>query len=322
MKDSFKILLVLALASCGNSKTSRDASITDGDGARDQQGEGDLLDADVKPDLSMTDVASTNDGPSVLPSLCNGDSSLALWVLVEPNNSRELPGSAVRVENGAPFFVLDGTCSVWTNGGWASDQLGRDREVRRAHLTASDVKELDDELSVQDYTVLADCMLNSGTFDVSVRAIRRGQHYARCPSSGVRFDRAWAAVASLAQSMWASGVPVDGPIHVSAVMANDAPPGSPAPYAWPLDTPLASFLLSPGKDGSDLSKSGASYTVTDIESTARLRSLRARYLADRSGQPAKFVSWDGMRVSDGETAALVYMRDGMPYEDTQGLLTF
>lgn len=222
--DTSKVLLVLALASCGSSKKARDASVPDG--GRDQQGAGDLWDAGVKPDLSTRDGISADDGPAVLPALCNGAGSLALWVLVEPNNSRELPGSAVRVENGAPFFVLDGTCSVWTNGGWTSDQLGRDREVRRGHLTASDAKALDDELSVQDYTVLADCMPKAGVFDVSVRAIRRGQHYARCPSSGVRFDRAWSVVASLAQSVWTAGSPVDGPTHVSAVISNDAPPDS------------------------------------------------------------------------------------------------
>lgn len=62
--------------------------------------------------------------------------------------------------------------------------------------------------------------------------------------------------------------------------------------------------------------------MADPDSAKQLRTLRDRYLADRTAQPGLFVSWDGLKVTDQSDPALVYMRDAIPYEDAQGLLKF
>lgn len=318
---------VMALWSCSSATSPLDMTGRDGAGdvgnpeVRLGPDAGDAgMDAATSPDDVASDAAKVDSSPVNTQPLCDGIPHLRLWVLVEPMNSRELPGSAVRIENGAPFLVVDGTCAFWIAGGWKDDPLGRDREIRRGMLAPSDARSLEQAIFFQEVPGLADCPLPGGASDVSVRAIRTANGYARCPSAGARFDAAWSVVQTLADALWESGTPMDDGLHVSAVVAGDGPPLGRPPYPWSAGMPLASLLLVPGKDGMNLYKSGVSHAVNEAAAVENLRSLRALYLTDRAAQPGMFTSWDGLKVSDGDTVAFLYMRDAIPYEDAFGLL--
>jgi hypothetical protein len=116
--------------------------------------------------------------------------------------------------------------------------------------------------------------------------------------------------------LWDAGVAVDGLVHVSAVSASAIPP--PSPYSWPLAAPVSSFLLQP----KDLDTPGVSQAVSDLVDAAALRTLRSQYLQDRTAQPGLYGNWDGIWVTDQSTTAFLYLRDGMPYEASDGLLQF
>jgi hypothetical protein len=258
--------------------------------------------------------------PSGAP-LCDGLPHIRLWVLVEPMLSREYPGSQVRVENGVPFLTIDGSCDYWVSGGWMEDSLSRDRGARRGTLAAMEAREVEQSVPLNDVAVLGDCAPVAGQADVSVRTIVSAKTPARCPTTGARFDAAWSSIQALANTLWQRGEPMDGPIHVSAVGARDGAAGM-LPYSWPLAMSLGSFVVDPGKDGSNLATPGISRLVTELSSTKSLRTLRDQYLTDRGARPGLYVSWDGLKVTDSVDTVLVYFRDAIPYEDASGLLQF
>jgi hypothetical protein len=76
---------------------------------------------------------------------------------IEPQLGRELPGLAVRVENGYGSIAIDGQCNYWIGGGWLEDQFARDEPWREGVLDKSTRDALDAVLSVADLTPLADC---------------------------------------------------------------------------------------------------------------------------------------------------------------------
>jgi hypothetical protein len=254
-------------------------------------------------------------------SLCDGQQHLRLWALLG-GGGQELPGSYVRIENGAPVFTVDGTCSYWVGGGWTEDALYRDRPFRTGRLSDADARSIEASVPIDEVSVLADCA-PGGMPDASTRVIRTEMAMATCPSSltdGVRFGAAWAAVQAIAEKLWQSGTPMDGALHVSAVGPASLPPSpsSPPAYAWPAALPLGEFVL----DSSDWSNSGVSRFVDDPDAARRLRAMRDQYLTDRTAQPGLYSNWDGLIATDQTTSAIVYMRDAIPYEDTQGLLRF
>jgi len=257
-------------------------------------------------------------GPAKV-ALCDGTDRMRLWVLVEPTGDREVRGSIVRVENGLPLLMVDGTCKFWIGAGWSEDALSRDRALRTGKLSAADSKALEAALPLDDLMPLGDCKAVAGHFDASILAIRAERSSARCATSGNRFGAAWAAVQTIARTLWNQSVPLDGPIHVSAVEAPFDNTGSAKPYDWPITTPMASFLIP---DGRGQFASGASRLVMEPDAAKKLRAMRDQYLADRGTKPGLYVNWDGMKVSEEGKIALVFMRDALPYEDARGLLQF
>lgn len=276
--------------------------------------------SEVRSDTDEFVDAASDSGSN--GTLCNGAATLRLWVLVEPIYSRELPGSQLRVENGSPFIAIDGECAYWIGGGWTPDPLARDREIRSGLLDSVAAAAIEHAVKLDDLAPLEDCVAAGGSSDISVRSIQTALSGVRCGSKGVLFDQAWSALETLAMSLWQNGRPLDGDIHIGAVVANQDTPGGAPPYVWPLPTPLGSYLLPPGKDGSNLFMPAISMVVRDPASTEKLRTLRARYLADREAAPGRYTNWDALRTTDGATTAFVYMRDAIPNEAVNGLLRF
>lgn len=112
---------------------------------------------------------------------------------------------------------------------------------------------------------------------------------------------------------------MDGGIRVEAVSVNGGDDSK--SYVWPPGMPLAELIL-PDEGGADFrSSSGVSTLITDSERAGALRALREQYVAERTASPGLF--YDGQKMTDeNDTSALVYMRDQLPYEDSDGLLPF
>lgn len=261
-------------------------------------------------------AASRSDSPYTA-HICDGRAVPRVRAFTAPQNSRELRGSVVRVENGFASFMMDGTCTYWVGGGWdGTDRFGRDRGWRTGEIDGALARTLDALIPVDAPTTLDDCAPPSGgAADYGVAVIWTEQGAASCPTSGPRFTAAWNAIASRAVDLWTSGAALDGAVHLSAVNGS----GAPVPIVtWTLSTPLASFLLDPGVQGQGEFASGVSHLVTDAGAASALRDLRDQYIAHSTAVPGD--TFDGLQVSDGKTVAYVYQRDALPYEDDKGLL--
>ncbi len=252
-------------------------------------------------------------------SICDGNSGIRLRFFTRTDNTVELRGAAVRVENGYPSFVLDGNCSYWMGSWDGSDLLARDRGWRTGQFKPELERTLRGVINLDALSSLADCTPPASAFDLPTRSISSATSRADCIGSGPSFDRAWQVILSNAQTLWSEGTPLTGNIHASAVVAGAMAPGS-TEYDWPLeDKPLSSFVLPDTEESptSPVFRDGVSTLFQNSDADV-LRNLREKYLEERAEAPGLFL--DGLLSNDGKTKAFVYMRDAMPYEDEMGLL--
>jgi hypothetical protein len=150
--------------------------------------------------------------------------------------------------------------------------------------------------------------------DGSTTVIWSPESVAHCQFGGPHFQAAVGLIESSAPSLWASGIPVDGALHVSA-MSTTSSPTLPFTYSWTLGRPLSDFVLP---NGPKIYEVGVSILVSDPAVAAQLRTLRDRYISDVMANPQAGSST--LKVVDGAMAALLYMRDATPFEDATGLL--
>jgi hypothetical protein len=315
---------VSTLACSSKKEMKREGGVTDGGtvevGLDGDAGIGDTAIADSA--TGDTATGDANDAGTARAPLCDGVAHLRLWAYIVPGD--ELRGSIVRVENGYPFIAIDGTCSYWIGGGWTEVALSRDRPIRTGKIPAEDVATIEQQVPLDDLTPLRDCPPPPpGLYDYSFRVFRTATAEASCftaapaLTAGTDFEAAWLPLEAIAMRLWNDGTPLDGAVHVSAAVMGSGVNNQP-PYAWPIPASLASFVVADG----DLFKRGVSRLVDDPAATSALRALRDQYLSDRTAQPGLFANWDGLGATDQTTTAWVYMRDAMPYEDAQGLLSF
>lgn len=252
------------------------------------------------------------------PAICNGSSAVVLRAYIEPDLSRELPGSSVRVENGFPSIVIDGKCKYWLNGGWLEDSLARDLGWRAGVLSAQVAATLESVIDVDHLSDSNDCTYSAGMSDYSIMTIRSLKSSASCRgTAGSKFSADWKVLQDSAVTLWEQAIPLDQGIHVAAVSASSAAPGGPVPYAWPTGIDLGSLILDPQQ--ASLNSTGLSQLV-ELPDATQLRQLRDQYLGDVKAEPGAYVNWDGLEVTDGTRVAVVFMRDALPYEDPKGLL--
>ena len=247
--------------------------------------------------------------------LCDSASGLRLRVYGEAQSSREVNGSAVRVENGLPSLAVDGSCRYWINAGWTEDALARDRGWRTGILPGEISAALDTAIGSGNLGNLDDCPSATAVADSTPRMIANAGRAVRCVSSGRGFEAAWSVVSKHSTRLWSAGTPVTEGIHIVATLVPDQPPNAAAPLLWPSSVLLSSFLLP---DPSLLTLVGVSQGVSTTDASW-LRMLREQYLRNRSTTPDAYLTWDGPIVTDGQITALLFLRDALPFEDGKGL---
>ncbi|MCU0655024.1 MAG: hypothetical protein MUF64_06965 [Polyangiaceae bacterium] len=251
-------------------------------------------------------------GSTVNLGICDGSNQLKLRMFIAPNYIGELSGSIVRVENGYPWFIIDGTCTYWM-GSWSpSDPLARDRETRTGKLSSSVSSQLSG-LPLGQLDSLLDCKTQPGSSDVNSKIIADQYSGVACIGSGPNFDKAWSIISTHADTLWTQGVAMDGNIRVSVYPASDG--DNSKAYKWPLSVQISSLLVPESKSTSP----GVSHVYQSSDASL-LRFLRNEYLKDRGDAPFSF--YDGQKFNDGQTNYYVYFRDVVPYEMTNGLLPF
>ena len=254
--------------------------------------------------------------------LCDEETQLLLTFRFEPRPTSEFRGSTVRVENGYPALIVDSSCNYWMNTWDGTDALGRDRRWRKGKIDAALEADLAHAVSLGRLDQLADCVPTTSA-DGAVRTIRSAASEAACVGRGERFEAAWSVIGSRVDELWATSIPLSGSaVRASAVRPAAGSSDSITPYSWPLEVSLASFLVGGSSvEPGDPFAEGISKAV-EAPGADKLRAISESYLAKRTASPGLFVGLDGMLVTDGDTTALVYLRDSLPYEDSRGLVTF
>jgi hypothetical protein len=273
----------------------------------------DSEDAGVSPVDGSFDIGDAV-SDVLLPRICDGSEGVRFRAFIEPRTDREFRGSIVRVENGHPSFMVDAKCNYWMGGGWIEDAMSRDMGWRTGHLDAT----AEQSLSAMLQSTVDDCRIDPTLFDAAVRVISSETTTIRCGGSGRAFDSAWMLVEELARRNWPGARELDGPLRIEAVEADPttAPPF--ISYEWPLTESLSDYIVM-SSDGRAEFATGMSKLISNPESYAKLRVVRAQYLADRRRNPTSFVN-DAMKVTNSGQAAFVYLRDALPHEDLKGLV--
>ena len=242
--------------------------------------------------------------------LCDGTARVRLRYYLA-GGGLELDGSWVRIDNGFPSFMLDGTCQYWIGGGWNdyADPLARDRGWRTG-VASTELMTALDQVAWSALGELADCDPHPGLFDAGSRVIAADGSIA-CASKGPKFDALWGIIETRGKQLWDAATPVTGDIHVAASQRGSTDAKL---YTWPIAEPIAKFLVTPFVN---FEAASASQLVSNPTEAAKLRALLAQYIADID---AGAHVYDGPRVSDGTTTATLYARDALPYEDEHGWL--
>lgn len=255
--------------------------------------------------------AGCDDGPP--PPLCDGSNGLRLHAYIAPAFGREAAGSAVEIENGSYSLVVDEACRYYVTAPPVEGVNARDGELRTGILAPGVAQQLAAALPRGQVASLGDCG-GVAPSDASPLVFADATSHAVCAGAfGARFRGAWDAVVRVWPGLWDQGEAMTGAVRVAASPVAGGP--TDVVYPWPLEQPLAAFVLGE----SDFYRAGVSRLVSAPLDAAAMRDLRARH--DRGE-----LGWNppgaGIFASDGETGAFVYLRDALPHENENGLLPF
>jgi hypothetical protein len=242
---------------------------------------------------------------TVATPLCDGQSMLRFRAALGPLSAQEVPGGEFRVQHGHWALAVDGKCDYWVNAGWTEDMFPADREWRTGHLTDAQSVALAKALPLNGLAPLDDCPgPPAGVDHPTLRQLLSAQSGAYCASQGKRFDAAWGFVEGLGKELWNMGTPLTGPVRLAARWVENF--GQP-PYAWPLRRPLPEVIAEYNIKGP--------FIIREADEVIALRRLRDGFNSDR--QSRQFL-WAGLNVQDASTAASIFMRDALPYENELG----
>lgn len=260
--------------------------------------------------------SSGNVAPATAVPLCNGTPRLTLRVFFAGHLGlgREVPGSAVRIENGFPSFAVDGQCRYFMSGGWQEDRQARDQGWRQGVVSDEMNRLLEDHAGVEDLMGTYDCGNGQAALDASPVIVGNMRSSVICwsdVSDGVR--ELLTVIRQNARELWSEGQPLDGDLRITVREEVGLEP--PQRYPWPNGLELLDFF-EPASNP-DVQLPGKSKRVAAMDAEP-LRAIREQFLYDT--EPGVLYTGNGIPVADGELFATMFMRDALPYEDESGLL--
>jgi hypothetical protein len=257
--------------------------------------------------LGLACGSETDDAPEV--PLCDGSAGLTLRVFYEGGG--QPLGSAVRLENGAPSFAVDGRCGYFISGGWAGSEASTEDYGWRSGRLDPDLRRMLERTTGKlDLESLA-CGAFDRAADASSLVIANTRSAVSCATQSA--PAVSALLVLLRESsgrLWQEGQPLAQDLHVSVWEGGDREEIQ--PYSWPSALPLRDYFEPP------LSFSVGGSKRVLASNAPPLRDLRERFLTDRRLVPT-LDNGEGILVTDGEVTARLFMRDALPYEDDRGL---
>jgi hypothetical protein len=245
--------------------------------------------------------------------LCDGTPRLRFHAF-ESQGGGQIEGAIMQIQNGLPALAIDGTCHYWISAGWGdSARQNRYRGWRTGELGEEARSALERVVGFDDLSVIGPCDPNPACADCGGRGMRNERSAISCQAMGTRFASAWAAIKNLAPTLWGQGTEMSVPLRVATQTAGWTY-DSPAPWAWPLSRPMDDFNV--------WKTNLMGGVVSDPTELSQLRALRDSYLDtyDAADWLSSRWLWDGLPAAQGDDYQLVFMRDVLPYEDTNGHL--
>ena len=264
--------------------------------------------------LAVASCSSDADAPAAMVPLCDGSSAMTLRIFYAGQSGREVLGSAVRIENGFPSFVVDGKCNYFMAGGWLEDQQARDYGWRQGTLSDDLRRTLEAKAGAEDLPSAYACS-GSGALDAPPAIVANARSSVICSSDANESVREiMSVIRQGARELWAAGQPLAGDLRVTIREASGAEP--PQRYPWPSGLALSDYF-EPDSSSLYFEPEGRSKRVAAADAVP-LHALREQYLRDT--RPGVLYIGEGIPITHGETSATMFMRDAVPYEDERGLL--
>jgi hypothetical protein len=227
---------------------------------------------------------------------------------------QEVFGSAVRLENGHPSFVVDGQCQYFMSGGWLEQRQSRDLGWRQGIVPDDLRRALEAKAGAEDLTSAYGCS-GSGGLDAPSVIVANARSSVICPGDGIGpVHELITVMRQRARELWAAGQPLDGDLHVNTREVTGLEPEQWWP--WPNELVLRDYL-EPGSVAALEHPEGRRRRVPAADA-AHLRAVREQYLRDTEPGIAYLAA--GIPVTDGELSAALFLRDAVPGEDERGIL--
>lgn len=215
--------------------------------------------------------------------------------------------SSILYDLGTDYLYVNGTCHYWLDKpSTEPDEYKYWRPVREGVLTADEEAALHDAVGYDDFSLAPACV-PSEIIDVGVARMWNGERSSRC-AGGPQVPPGW----PMRDELYAAGSAVDGPMRIKVsevpVTANDLT------YDWPLDVPIANFLVDYDSD--------ESFRIDDTDNVDALARLRETLIVDATQTPGYYRGHIGLRPADdvvapGQGYALA-VRDELPFTDGDG----
>lgn len=235
--------------------------------------------------------------------ICDGSDGIQL-AIGYAGGAAPFPHTAVLSELGYDFLYVDGSCHYWVHAppSPSGDEYSLWRPYREGVLTLAQEQQLHDAARYAGFPPDV-CTPREFAWDAGGGFFWDGREFRACGD-----DRLEATV-PLRTELYDAGSALTGPVRLQ-VMENSH--GEvPMAYEWPLDTPLASFVLPYGDT--------RSFRVDAIADATALRSLRDQALAEADAAPP-YTSWNGIPIAanDGSGPYFMALRDELPFADADG----
>jgi hypothetical protein len=246
--------------------------------------------------------------------LCDGSNELTLRIFHGPGGM-DFYGSEVRRESGVPSFAVDGQCQYFVSGGWNNQRQGVDLGWRQGTLDGELLRTLEREAGAEDLASVYACS-GGGALDAGDMVVANSRSTLRCNGGNESLLELFERIRLRARELWEQGQALDGDLHITLVEAYGGEP--PQWYSWPSELAFDEYWRPAQTPSAQLEPRSQRVPAADA---ASLRALRERYLRDtRETQPGTLYAGGGLPIADGETLAVMYMRDALPYEDERGRL--